>query len=231
MSTADVSGHVTWESLAHPLSVLQQFVDGSMGFTSGKYSSKRGTMSGIDYANARQLILQIATNTSSVEHFTPTSAGDFPYERPLLPPCEIVTRLFRYRAFIEQLQRIASMLREMIEGVIHGNQYEILDQFSKAWERFVTIYLDLIKNIVHLSLEADPEEREELLKSAGQAKTVVVQYVLHAFPRPIFVTTCAGTPNLTLTSASRALKCSCSSSASRTKKSCVMLCVRSSTRA
>jgi len=116
-------------------------------------------MNGIDYANARQLILQIATNTSAVEHFTPTSAGDFPY-----------------RAFIEQLQRIASMLREMIEGVIHGNQYEILDQFSKAWERFVTIYLDLIKNIVHLSLEADPEEREELLKSAGQAKTVVVQY-------------------------------------------------------
>ena len=122
------------------------------------------------------------------------------------------------------------MLREMIEGVIHGNQYEILDQFSKAWERFVTIYLDLIKNIVHLSLEADPEEREELLKSAGQAKNVVVQYVLHAFLRPIFVTTCAGTPNLTPTSASRALKCSCSSSASRTKKPCVTPCVRSSTR-
>ncbi len=144
-----------------------------------------------------------------------------------------MTFLIRYRAFIQQLQRIAEMLKEQIEGVVHSNQYEILDVFSKAWGRFVSIYIDLIKSLTHLSLEADPEEREQLMKSmdkSSQSKGVVVQYVLHTVSHSICVTTYAGTPNLTPTSASRALKCSCSSSASRTKKPCVMPCVRSSTR-
>ena len=74
------------------------------------------------------------------------------------------------------------MLKEQIEGVVHSNQYEILDVFSKAWGRFVSIYIDLIKSLTHLSLEADPEEREQLMKSmdkSSQSKGVVVQYVFH----------------------------------------------------
>ena len=56
--------------------------------------------SGLRFAKARNTILQIASDTSSSLHPSPTSAMDLPF-----------------RAFIEQLQRIATQLHEMIQGV------------------------------------------------------------------------------------------------------------------
>ena len=84
-SPAPMVKEVSWESLAEPLSVLQQFVDGAMGFACGKYISKRGTMNPVDFARLRNVILQIATDTAH-SPVTPTSEGDFPYGRIFLPP-------------------------------------------------------------------------------------------------------------------------------------------------
>jgi len=98
----------------------------------------------VRFAEKRNEVLHIVADTS-VPH-KPTSSGDWPY-----------------RVFNEQLQRIAGQLSATIEGVIHGDQFVILDQFSKAWDRFLYVYKDLIKNLTNLSLEKDPEEEAEAL--------------------------------------------------------------------
>jgi hypothetical protein len=80
-----------------------------------------------------------------------------------------------------------------LAGVIHGDQFVILDQFSKArasrfdmcvfdtascltnlqaWDRFLYVYKDLIKNLTNLSLEKDPEEEAEALANQKAGSSV-----------------------------------------------------------
>ena len=125
------------------------------------------------------------------EDRTPTSPEDLPFH-----------------IFTEQLQKIADQLSMAIEGliaaaaakfsihlyvtrqtgVIHGDQYEILDQFSKvsfffarrnafsvtrmqAWDRFLYVYRDLIKNLTRLSLQIDPEEAQAVANAQSKRGT------------------------------------------------------------
>ncbi len=46
----------------------------------------------------------------------------------------------------------------------------------QAWERFVAIYIDLIKLLIHLSLEKDPKEYDALRQKARPHKYYCVQY-------------------------------------------------------
>jgi hypothetical protein len=166
------------------------------------------------------------TRTSDTR--TPTTADDLPYH-----------------VFKEQLQRIADQLSLAIEGlfvrrccgyrldlflrhtgVIHRDEYEILDQFSKvcfffvrrnifsvtrmqAWDRFLVVYKDLI---VHLkaALLLEP--------TAGQAKcarsTSAFMLTGHCSP---------GTPILQPTFASLASKCSRTQSAPSIRRQCEAL--------
>jgi len=126
MPTFTTSGIVSKErhALSEELKALEEFVNGSFGFVCGTFKSKKGDIKPAEYADKRQKLLKIMRIG---EDRTPTSPEDLPFH-----------------IFTEQLQKIADQLSMAIEGVIHGDQYEILDQFSKAWDRFLVVYKDVI---------------------------------------------------------------------------------------
>ncbi len=115
-----------------------------MGFCCGTESSRRGKIPAAQYAKMR---VEVARVLNAGSTYKPASSNDWGY-------C----------TFNEQLQRIAGQLTAMIEGVIHGDEYAILDQFSKAWDRFSQVYKEIIRLFLGtrgysgLTLEADPED-------------------------------------------------------------------------
>ena len=157
-----------------------------------------------------------------------------------------------FRVFTEQLQRIADQLSMAIEGliaavaakvwihvyvtrrtgVIHGDQYEILDQFSKvsfffarrnafsvtrmqAWDRFLVVYKDVIFFLkTNLVLEPLPGQA-----TTGKDPKCVYRYC--NIYRLIFYS--PGTPILKPTFASSASKCLRTQSVPSTRRRCEAL--------